>query len=140
MAKICHISKEQLDPQFLQNLHCTTFDFHKDGEDFRVDGGYIAEETDGNISGYVLYREVSRSIIDLAYGAADKSKRGFLSVKNLAHFIELMFSKYNTITTMVWNKNHKMLKIYMALEFEIVGTKYSRNGDIFVLIEKTKEI
>lgn len=139
MATIRHIPKEKLDPKFMQDLHSTTFDFFKSGEDFRVDGGYIAEESDGTISGYVLYRELSNSVIDLAYGAADKSMRGFLSVKNLAHFTELMFDKYETIATMVWNKNYKMLKIYMSFGFDIVGIKHSRNGDLFVLIEKTKE-
>lgn len=136
MATILHLQKDQLDASFLQNLHSTTFDFYKSGEDFRVDGGYISKEEDGSISGYVLYREISKGVIDLAYGAADQEHRGFKSLKNLNHFIELMFTQYEVITTMVWNKNYKMLKMYMALGFDVVGTKLSHTGGLFVLLEK----
>lgn len=136
MAQIYHIPKEQLDASFLENLHSTTFDFYKSGEDFRVDGGYLSKEENGSISGYVLYREVSKSVIDLAYGAADKSNRGFLSLKNLHQFIELLFTHYEVVTTMVWNKNYKMLKMYMALGFDVVGTKLSHTGSLFVLLQK----
>ena len=139
MAQILHIPKEELSEEFLENLHSTTFDFHKSGDDFRIDGGYLSKEEDGSISGYVLYREISKSVIDLAYGAADKSNRGFLSLKNLAHFINLMFDKYEVVTTMVWNKNYKMLKMYMALGFDVVGTKLSHTGDLFVLLEKVEK-
>lgn len=136
MAQIYHIQKDQLDASFLENLHSTTFDFYKSGEDFRVDGGYLSKEDDGAISGYVLYREISKGVIDLAYGAADKSHRGFLSLKNLHQFIELLFTHYEVVTTMVWNKNYKMLKMYMALGFDVVGTKLSHTGSLFVLLQK----
>jgi hypothetical protein len=136
IPNIVHIKKEQLDASFLENLHSTTFDFYKSGDDFRVDGGYAVQEQDGNLSGYVLYREISNKVIDLAYGASDKDYKGFRSVKNLNYFIELMFQKYEVITTMVWNKNYKMLKIYMALGFDVVGTKLSHKGGLFVLLEK----
>lgn len=136
MAEILHITKDQLDANFMENLHSTTFDYFKPGEDFRVDGGYVAKEEDGSLSGFVLYREISKSVIDLAYGAAERSHRGFKSLKNLKHFIELMFNQYEVITTMVWNKNYKMLKMYMALGFDVVGTKMSHNGGLIVLLEK----
>lgn len=134
--EILHITKDQLTPTFMEHLHSTTFDYFKPGEDFRVDGGYVAKEEDGSLSGYVLYREISKNAIDLAYGAVEKSHRGFKSLKNLNHFIELMSDRYEVITTMVLNKNYKMLKMYMALKFDVVGIKLSSKGGLFVLLEK----
>jgi len=138
MSEIVSIPKDFFTEKFLENLHSTIFDFHKSGDEFRIDGGYIAKEEDGNISGYVLYREVSKNVIDLAYGGADKSYRGFKTLDNLSKFISQMLESYELITTMVWNKNTKMLKIYMSLEFDIVGTKLSKTGDMFVILEKGK--
>lgn len=139
MANIIHLEKDQLDEGFLENLHSTTFDYFKSGDDFRVDGGYLAQEKDGEISGYVIYRVISKKVIDLAYGGAAPEHRGFRTLKNLSKFIKLLLSSYDLVTTMVWNKNTKMLKIYMVLGFDIVGTKLSKNGQLYVLLEKGKE-
>jgi hypothetical protein len=139
MAQIIPIEKDQLDEAFLQNLHSTTFDYFKPGDDFKLDGGYLAQEKDGEISGYVVYRVISKKVIDLAYGGAAPEHRGFKTLKNLSKFIKSLLSSYDLVTTMVWNKNTKMLKIYMVLGFDIVGTKVSKNGSIYVLLEKGRE-
>ena len=139
MATIIHIEKEKLDEDFLQNLHSTTFDYFKPGDDFRVDGGYLAQEKDGEISGYVIYRVISKKVIDLAYGGVSPQHRGFKTLKNLSKFINTLLSSYDLITTMVLNKNTKMLKIYMVLGFDIVGTKLSKTGQLYVLLEKGRE-
>ena len=139
MAEILHITKDRLDAEFLENLHSTVFDFVKPGEDFRIDGCYVSKEDDDTFSGYVIYKELSSSVVELCYGAAEKTHRGFLSLKNLTHFIGLMFDKYEIITTEVSNKNYKMLRIYMALGFDVVGIRKSYTGTILVLLQKIKE-
>lgn len=129
--------KELLDESFLKNLHSSTFDFIVDGDDFRIDGGYFAQEGD-SLFGYILYRELSKSNIELVYGGVDRSMRGFKTVKALSEFLEMLGEKYSKITTMVLSKNHKMLKIYMALGFDIVGTKLSNDNHILVILNKKR--
>jgi hypothetical protein len=131
-----HLSKEQLDEAFLENLHSTTFEYFKPGDDFRVDGGYLAKEDDGKISGYILYRIISKAVVDVAYGGVDRAHRGFKTLKNMSLLIKELFSKYELITMMVMNKNTRMLKLCMELDFDIIGTKLFKNGQLYVLLEK----
>jgi ribosomal protein S18 acetylase RimI-like enzyme len=131
-------SKEQLDKDFMQNLHTSSFDYFVDADSFRVDAGYIAKDQE-QFFGYVLYRELSSDCVELVYGAVDRNLRGFKTFKTLYQFIKILFEKYSSITTMVWNKNHKMLKLYMALGFNITGIKMSPKNDLFVILNKERE-
>lgn len=137
--EIMEVPKEFFTEDFLENLHSTIFDFYKAGDDFRFDGGYVARQSDGSIFGYVLYKETSKTEIELTYGGVDRAYRGFKTLGIHARFINLLLSKYSLINTMVWNKNFKMLKLYMTLNFEVVGTKLSSNNELFVILNKRRE-
>jgi hypothetical protein len=137
---ISKVAKEQLTDQFLESLHKATFDYSKEAKDFKIDGGYIGHLDDGTFVGYVLYKELSDTEVELMYGGADKSFRGFSTLKNHMKFIDFMMEKYESIMTSVWNKNHPMLKIYMALEFDVIGTKLSTDGNknVFVILNRKR--
>lgn len=133
-----HATKEQLDNKFLENLHSSSFDFFVDADNFRIDAGYLAKENE-TLFGYALYRELSSDSVELVYGAVDRNLRGFKTFKTLYQFIQILLAKYSSISTMVWNNNHKMLKLYIALGFNIVGIKMSSKSELFVILNKEKK-
>ena len=133
------ISKENLTDKFLEDLHLTIFGYRKSAKDFRIDGGYAAEKDDGTLFGYLLYKELSDSEVELMYGGIERDMRGFSTFKVYKQFLDLMFEKYSSIVTSVWNKNFPMLKIYLGLEFEVVGTKLLENNSLLLILNKRKE-
>jgi hypothetical protein len=139
--KFLHADKELLNKDFLKNLHGATFDYDIEGDDFRVDGGFFAEEEEGKIFGYILYREMSKSKIELVYGGVTREDREFKTLKTYRKFLSILFEKYLIIETLVMNTNYKMLKMYMALGFNIIGTKLlNKNGRILVVLEKQNKV
>lgn len=133
------IQKESLTDKFLEDLHVTIFGYHKPAKDFRIDGGYAAQKDDGTLFGYTLYKELSDTEVEMMYGGVDQNLRGFSTFKVYKQFLDIMFEKYSSITTSVWNKNFPMLKIYMGLEFEIVGTKLSDSNELFLTLTKRRD-
>lgn len=131
-----HCHRQMLSEDFLQNLHSSTFDYRVDGDDFRVDGAFFAKE-DEELFGYVLYKELSNKKIDLVYGGVSKNDRGFKTLKTYRNFLALLSEKYDWAETLVVNTNYRMLKLYMALGFDIVGTKLLyKNNKVLVVLEK----
>lgn len=135
-----HSDKELLTEDFLRNLHASTFDYIVEGDDFRVDGAFFAKEND-DLFGYILYRELSSKKVELVYGGVAIKDRGFKTLKAYRQFLLLLSEKYSHVETLVVNTNYKMLKMYMALGFNVIGTKlqYKKNK-VLVVLEKDLEI
>ena len=132
------MTKEDLTPKFVEDLHLTIFGTVKSSKDFRYDGGYAAQKEDGSLFGYLLFKELSDTEVELMYGGVEKDLRGFATLKVYKRFLNLMFEKYTSIVTSVWNKNLPMIKIYLALGFEIVGTKILENNNLLLIFNKRR--
>jgi hypothetical protein len=130
-----HAPKEMLTEDFLKNLHAATFNYKVDGDDFRIDGAFFAKEKE-TLFGYILYKELNKSEVELLYGGVTEVDRGYKTLKTYRNFLELLFKKYDYIETYVVNTNYKMLKLYMALEFNIVGVKQSKYSKTLVALSK----
>lgn len=131
-----HSNKELLTEDFLKNLHASTFDYIVEGNDFRIDGAFFAKEEE-DLFAYILYKELSSKKIELVYGGVSIKDRGFKTLKTYRQFLELLSKQYIYIETSVVNTNYKMLKMYMALGFNIIGTKLShKNNKVLVVLEK----
>jgi hypothetical protein len=84
---------------------------------------------------------MSKSKIELVYGGVTREDRGFKTLKTYRKFLSILFEKYLIIETLVMNTNYKMLKMYMALGFNIIGTKLlNKNGRILVVLEKQNKV
>lgn len=134
-----HATKDLLTPDFLHNLHISTFNFNVDGDEFRIDGAFFAKEQNDDLYGYVLYKELSKSKIELVYGGVTKEERGYKTLAAYRNFLDLLFKQYSYVETSVVNTNHRMLKLYMALGFNIIGTKITHKLHR-VLVVLAKEV
>ena len=132
------LDKKDLTDKFVEDLHLTIFGYSKSAKEFKIDGGYAAQREDGSLFGYVLYKELSNCEIELMYGGVEKELRGFSTLKIYRKFLDILFEKYSSVLTSVWNKNFSMLKIYMSLEFEVIGTRFLDNNKLLLVLNRKR--
>lgn len=103
------------------------------GEDYyRYDFMYAFHDEDSKPSSFVLAREYAKDYIYLPFGGTIKGERGFTSVKNFHEMIEDLSHTYKYIGAHVRNDNYPMLKMYLAMKFEIIGTRSNPSKDVYV--------
>jgi hypothetical protein len=103
------------------------------GEDYyRYDFMYAFHDEESMPSSFVLAQEYAKDYIWLPFGGTIPSARGFTSVKNFHEMIEDLSHTYKHIGAQVRNDNYPMLKMYLAMKFEVIGTRRNPEGQIFL--------
>lgn len=135
--KISFVRKEQVDKEFLEHIHLTTFGAELPHDYFRFDALMIAGDGEEMFS-YTLVREISSETAELAWGGTTEKYRGFRSLKILDAFCEQMFKEYLHVTIQVHQKNMPMLKLALGGGFLIIGTRATPEGELYVILNKSR--
>lgn len=138
MLEVVQITKAQMDDKFLEDLHKSIFDHSIPAYYFRYDLCLIAKNEQGELMSYALLRELSSESVELAWGGASKEHRGYSSKMAMEKFTEICLEHYNSVVFQTWNQNHRMIRLGLALEYSIIGTRVTDDNNLMVIFNKRR--
>ena len=138
MLQIAHLTKEQLNGKFLEDLHKSIFDSELPSDFFRYDGCLVAQNAENDIVTYALIREISSETVELAWGGTSKEHRGIATKIAMDHFTQECLRYYSSVMYQTWNKNIPMIKLGLSLDYIIVGSRIADNGDLFLILNRKR--
>lgn len=135
---LTHLPKEKMTEQFMENIHKNVFDETVPSHFFKFDECLIAENND-YLLGYILIKEVTTDMIELAWGGTFKNTRGFWVKKAFKNSCDLLLQHYKIITFQTKNNNLSMIKLGLNIGFKIVGCTVVNGNEIFINFSKGRE-
>lgn len=129
--EIRHIPKEQITDQFLENVHKNIFNEAVPADFFKFDACLVAEENN-ELLAYILIKEITSCMVDIAWGGSFKNARGTVIKKMFNEGIGLLLKYYSTITFQTRNTNLAMIKLGLLGGFLITGTTLINENELFV--------
>jgi hypothetical protein len=135
---ITHLPKEKITQSFMENIHKNVFNELVPGDFFKFDECLIAEENDSLLA-YILIKEVTSDIVDIAWGGSFKETRGFWIKKAFQEGVDLLLKHYKIVTFQTRNTNLPMLKLGLSVGFKIVGCMVLNENELFVNFSKGRK-
>ena len=135
---ITHLPKEKMTEQFMENIHKNVFSENVPGHFFKFDECLIAEKED-SLLGYILIKEITTDMIDIAWGGTFKETRGIWIKKVFNDACDLLLKHYKVITFQTRNSNIPMIKLGLSIGFKIVGCVVLNENELFVNFSKGRE-
>ena len=129
MIKVEPITAEDW-KRFSEMAHIAVFDKDKPKELERIDYAIlVVDEKEDCPIGYVTCKELDGDTVYWQYGGFFKDfQKSIKVVHSIKKVRDWCFERYKTIATRVENTNFPMLKIYMSLQFRIVGLRVYNSG------------
>lgn len=138
MLKLGHISKDQIQGKFIEDLHESIFNEKLPSDYFRYDSCLIAQDDNDNIVSYVLIREITSEMIELAWGGTSKDFRGVSSKIAMQLFTDECLKYYPAVMFQTWNKNIPMIRLGLLNGYIITGTRTSLINEMFLIFTKKR--
>ena len=135
---ITHLPKEKITEQFMENIHKNVFHETVPGHFFKFDDCIIVEDQDSLLA-YILIKEITSDMVDIAWGGSFKETRGFWIKKGFQEVTDLLLKHYKTVTFQTRNTNIPMLKLGLAAGFKIMGCMVLNENELFVNFSKGRE-
>jgi hypothetical protein len=136
--QITYIPKEKITEEFMENIHKNVFRETVPGHFFKFDECLIAEK-DNSLLGYILIKEITTQMIDIAWGGTMKETRGTWVLKAFRDSCELLLKHYKVVTFQTRNTNVPMIKLGLSAGFSIVGCVVVNNDGLFINFSKGRE-
>jgi hypothetical protein len=135
---ITHLPKEKITESFMENIHTNVFNELVPGNFFKFDECLIAEENESLLA-YILIKEITTDMIDIAWGGSFKETRGFWIKKAFQEGTDLLLKHYKTVTFQTRNSNIPMIKLGLSAGFKIVGCVVLNENELFVNFSKGRK-
>ena len=138
MPNLARIARENCPPELIENSMRVCFGGNKPADFYNFKFMWVAHTEDMQPECFTLCQEISPDHVWLAYGGTVPEFRGPRTLRSFRQMIDELSKDYRLIGAQVEGHNFAMLKIYIANEFKIVGTRTNYEGRLFV--EFLKEV
>ncbi len=132
------LKKEDMDGDFIKNLHTSTFGEELPSDYFRFDLALLSEK-DGVLYSYALIRELASDSIEMAWGGTAIELQGYSSKKSFSLFVDKCLEHYPIVTFQCLNTNTRMIRLGLLEGFIITGCRQSAHGGLFLIFTKLRE-
>jgi hypothetical protein len=136
--QITYLPKEKITPEFIENMHKNVFNQTLPEYFFKFDECLIAENGDF-LLGYVLLKETTSHIVDIAWGGTFKETRGPWVKKAFQECSEFLLKHFKIVTFQTRNTNIPMIKLGLSTGFKIIGCVVLNENELFVNFSKGRE-
>lgn len=120
--------------KYANDAYYVIFNQESDYKTYKSDNYLVALDDNDEFMGFVGYYEISPKHVYLTAGGIVPKFRGALSLKYFESMLSLL-NKYDIIEAKVRNINYAMLRLYLKLQFNIIGTT-TYNNNIWLTLVK----